>query len=233
MYIATQQSLSDIIQENLVNGRLSIRAVARLLEVSSHQRIILDGTFASQKLGQILTEQGFQAGTLLENGFCAKSFWLTLEYFAYESKAKASGAKQLARTFGQIGVMTAFEKFSEPKPEPLPRQLPPIRDSIQYLEAAQGIQELKNPMLKSLLEQRLMEDLGATKQLTGNSENDLVICTVLAREMGFDLKPNQDGQLGKWVAKYHEPKGKTQHGRYSVNVYLRNEIEETVASFFR
>ncbi|MGL4880513.1 MAG: hypothetical protein ACRC8K_05550 [Waterburya sp.] len=233
MYIATQQSLSDLIQENLVNGRLSIRAVARLLEVSSHQKIILDGTFASQKLAQILTDAGFEAGTLLENGFCARSFWLTLEYFAYESKAKAPGAKQLARTFGQIGVMTAFEKLSEPKPEPLPRQLPPIRDSIQYLEAAHGIQELKNPMLKSLLEQRLMEDLGANKGLLGSVDDDLVICTVVARELGFELKPGQDGQLGKWVARHHEPSGKTQHGRYPVNVYKRGDIIETVASFFR
>ncbi len=68
MYIATQQALSDLIQENLVNGRLSIRAVARLLEVSSHQKLILDGTFASQKLAQILTSHGFEAVTLLENG---------------------------------------------------------------------------------------------------------------------------------------------------------------------
>ncbi|MGL5074772.1 MAG: hypothetical protein ACRDBG_02875 [Waterburya sp.] len=233
MYIATQQSLSDLIQENLVNGRLSIRAVARLLELGDHKSLNKGGDFTSQKLGQILTDAGFQLGDLISEGFCAKSFWLTLEYFAYESKAKAPGAKQLARTFGQLGVMTAFEKLSEPKPEPLPRQLPPIRDSIQYLEAAQGIQELKNPMLKSLLEQRLMEDLGANKGLLGSVDDDLVICTVVARELGFDLKPGQDSQLGKWVAKYHEPSGKTQHGRYPVNVYKRGDIIETVASFFR
>jgi hypothetical protein len=78
MYIATQQALSDLIQENLVNGRLSIRAVARLLGVRNVS-IILDGQFANEKLAQILTEHGFQAGQLVENGFCAKSFWLTLD----------------------------------------------------------------------------------------------------------------------------------------------------------
>lgn len=230
MYIATQQSLSDIIQENLVNGRLSIRAVARLLGVDD-MSLIRGADFATQKLAQILTSHGFDAADLVENGFCAQSFWLTLEYFAYESKAKAPGAKQLARTFGQIGVMTAFEKLETPTVIEVPRQLPPIRDTIQYLEAAEGISRLTNPILKSLLEQRLMEDLGAPKLAA--SEDDLVICTVLAREMGFDLKPGQDSQLGKWVRKYHEPKGQTQHGRYPVNVYLRSEIEETVASFFR
>jgi hypothetical protein len=231
MYIATQQALADLIQDNLVNGRLSIRAVARLLEVSSHQKLILGGMFASQKLAQILTSHGFEAVTLLENGFCAKSFWLTLEYFAYESKAKAPGAKQLARTFGRIGVMTAFDKL-EVKPEPVVTPMP-FRDATIYLATAQGIERMTNPIIKSMLEQRLMEDLGAGKALPGNQSDDLVICTVVAREMGFDLKPGQDSQLGKWVAKYHEPKGKTQHGRYPVNVYLRSEIEETVASFFR
>ena len=179
----------------------------------------------------MLTSQGFEAADLIKNGFCAKSFWLTLEYFAYESKAKASGAKQLARTFGQLGVMTAFEKL-EVKPEPIVTPLP-FRDATIYLETAQGIERVTNPIIKAMLEQRLMEDLGVTKSLPGNQDNDLVICTVLARELGFDLKPGQDSQLGKWVAKYHEPKGKTQHGRYPVNVYLRSEIEETVANFFR
>ena len=107
-YIATQDALSKLIQDNLTNGRLSIRTVARLLGVSHHQKLILGGTFANQKLAQTMAEQGFQAGDLVENGFCAKSFWLTLEYFAYESKAKAPGAKQLARTFGQIGVKAFF-----------------------------------------------------------------------------------------------------------------------------
>lgn len=230
MYIATQQALSDLIQDNLVNGRLSIRAVARLLEVDD-TALIRGADFTSQKLAQVLTSQGFEAADLVKTGFCAKSFWLTLEYFAYESKAKASGAKQLARTFGQLGVMTAFEKL-EVKPEPIVTPLP-FRDATIYLETAQGIERVTNPIIKAMLEQRLMEDLGVTKSLPGNQDNDLVICTALARELGFDLKPGQDSQLGKWVAKYHEPKGKTQHGRYPVNVYLRSEIEETVANFFR
>jgi hypothetical protein len=193
--------------------------------------LIRGADFASQKLAQRLTDAGFEAADLVKNGFCAKSFWLTLEYFAYESKAKAEGAKQLARTFGQLGVMTAFEKL-EVKPEPIVTPLP-FRDATIYLETAQGIERVTNPIIKAMLEQRLMEDLGVTKSLPGNQDNDLVICTVLARELGFDLKPGQDSQLGKWVAKYHEPKGKTQHGRYPVNVYLRSEIEETVANFFR
>jgi hypothetical protein len=114
MYPPTQQSFSDIVRENLVNGRLSIRAVARLLEVDETS-IVIGGMFANKKLTQILTEQGFEAGTLLEDGFCPKSLWLTLEYFAYDSKLKAEGAKHLTRAFGRVGIMTAFTKL-EVKP---------------------------------------------------------------------------------------------------------------------
>jgi hypothetical protein len=85
-----------------------------LLEVDETS-IVIDGAFQSQKLAQILNEQGFQAGDLVENGFCAKSFWLALEYFAYDSEAEASGAKHLTRAFGRVGIMTAFTKL-EAKP---------------------------------------------------------------------------------------------------------------------
>jgi hypothetical protein len=223
MYITTQQSLSEVIQENLVNGRLSIRAVARLLDVAD-KSLVNGGSLNSQKLAQILTEQGFDTGSLIENGFCAKSFWLTLEYFAYDSKAKAAGAKRLARTFGQLGVMTAFDKL-EAKPEPIARQLPPVRDYIEHLEAAKEID--------NLLKQACYEHLGATNALPVSDGDDLVLAAVLARDLGYKLEKGQDSQLGKWVVKHHEPRGKTQHGRYEVNVYSRREIIDTVHAFFR
>ena len=231
MYIATQQSLSNIIQENLVNGRLPIRVLESLLELANNA-LISSGDFKSQKLAQVLTENGFEVGDLVKNGFCAKSFWLTLEYFAYESKEKASCAKQLARAFGQLGGMTAFDKV-DAKPEPLPLQLPPVRDAVDYYNAIQGLATLTNPILKSLLEQRFSEELGAGNALPGSKQDDLVLCAVLARDLGYKLEKGQDSALCKWVIKRHKPKGKTQHGRYSVNVYSRNEITDTVHAFFR
>jgi hypothetical protein len=61
--------------------------------------------FVSKKLGQTLTTHGFQAVELVENGFPTQAVWLTIEYFAFESKAAAPMAKQLARTFGSIGII--------------------------------------------------------------------------------------------------------------------------------
>jgi hypothetical protein len=110
MYITTQQSLSEFIQENLVNGKLSFSAAAELLGIHPFC-LIRDGAFKSQKLTQKLTEQGFTSRALQKDGFCSKSFWLTLEYFAYDSKPRTECAKQLVRTFGSFGVTTAFAKL--------------------------------------------------------------------------------------------------------------------------
>jgi hypothetical protein len=60
---------------------------------------------------------GFQASHLLESGFCAQSAWLVIEYFAYESKANAEGAKRLARLFGSIGVQSCFDAASKGESE--------------------------------------------------------------------------------------------------------------------
>lgn len=99
------------------NGNLSIRGVARCCGVDD-KAIINGADFKSNKLGQILTYQGFQAADLSEDGFPPQAVWLCIEYFAYDSKAKASMAKQLARTFGSIGIKTTLEKLTQTQPEP-------------------------------------------------------------------------------------------------------------------
>jgi hypothetical protein len=76
--------------------------------------------FASQKLGQTLTANGFEAVALAKNGFPPQAVWLVIEYFAYDSRAEALMAKQIARTFGQIGITTTFDKLTEPVQPALP-----------------------------------------------------------------------------------------------------------------
>lgn len=87
------------------NGNLSIRGVARCCGIE-HTSLIRGGAFKSQKLGQTITQHGFESGALVENGFPPEAVALCVEYFAYESRAKSPMAKQLARTFGSIGIKT-------------------------------------------------------------------------------------------------------------------------------
>lgn len=115
---------------------------------------------------------------------------------------------------------------------PQVRQLPPVRDTIEYIQASKDIAAIVDPILKSYLLQSLYEDIGATKALPPSSDV-LVVAAVKARSLGYALKPGEDAKLGKWVAKHCNPLGKTQHGRYEVNVYRDDErLVETIGAFF-
>jgi hypothetical protein len=117
-------------------------------------------------------------------------------------------------------------------PQPLPRQLPPVRDTIEYIQASKDIANIADPILKFYLLQSLYEDIGASKALPP-SDDVLVVAAVKARSLGFMLKPGEDSKLGKWVAKHCNPLGKTQHGRYEVNVYRDDDrLVETIGAFF-
>jgi hypothetical protein len=129
-------------------------------------------------------------------------------------------------------VLPSIRKTGSYSIAPLPRQLPPVRDTIEYIQASKDIAGIVDPILKSYLLQSLYEDIGASKALPP-SDDVLVVAAVKARSLGFTLKPGDDSKLGKWVAKHCNPLGKTQHGRYEVNVYRDDErLVETIGAFF-
>ncbi len=231
--ISNQQDfLSYVKDQAMPNGNLSIRGTARCCGVH-HTALIRGGDFKSEKLGQTLTSHGFQAGDLESEGFPPQAVWLSIEFYAFESKAKAPMAKQLARTFGSIGIITTLEKLTQKPTEVEERRLPPVRDYIDHLDATERIKNIDNPILRSLLEQAQMEHLSNGKVLK-SSEPELVLAAVVARDLGYNLKSGEDGLLGKWVKKHHEPKGQAQHGRYKCNVYENTpELIETIHAFFR
>lgn len=130
--------LAYIADEAMSNGNLSIRGVARCCGVAD-KSILNGGSFNSSQLAETLEAAGFEAGSLASDGFNPQAVWLTIEYFAYESKAKAVMAKQLARTFGAIGVMTTMEKLTKAKfPENAigPVQADPVLEGIGHISAA-------------------------------------------------------------------------------------------------
>lgn len=93
--ITTQAKLLHFIQDNLSEAKnLSMRGLARLCGVDESSLREAAG-LQSHKLGQKLTEHGIDTAGLVENGFDGKATWLVIEYFAYDSKAKAPGAKQI------------------------------------------------------------------------------------------------------------------------------------------
>ncbi|MFG6095086.1 hypothetical protein SPB21_07540 [Leptothoe sp. ISB3NOV94-8A] len=122
-------TLAKFMRENLEGKNLSIAGVAALCSVAD-KSIINGGSFNSAALAEKLESKGFDAGSLVEEGFNSVATWLTIEYFAYESKAKAVFAKAIARTFGAFGVKAAFDEVLGVAPNV--RQLP--RRSISEID---------------------------------------------------------------------------------------------------
>lgn len=151
------------------------------------------------------------------------------------SRSRTDAGKRLNR-FIFNEVLPSIRKtgsYSLPEIAPEPRKLPPIRDTIEYLEASEKIAKLEDPILRSYLMQSLYEDIGATKSLPASIERHAPIA-VLARELGYKLKPGQDSALGKWAKKHLAPTGHIPHGRYDVNTYKVDErTAEVISAFFQ
>jgi prophage antirepressor-like protein len=147
-------------------------------------------------------------------------------------KSRKPAAKRMKKWVFSV-VLPSIRKTGIYSITPQPqRQLAPQRDYIEHLQAAKEIALLNDPILKSYLLQACYEEIGASKALPP-SDDVLVVAAVKARSLGFSLKPGEDSKLGKWVAKHCNPLGKTQHGRYEVNVYRDDDrLVETIGAFF-
>ncbi len=243
--IKSQNDLLSFIKEELTSERnLSIRGVARLCGVD-HKSLISSGDFKSKKLAEKLSSAGFQSGDLVKGGFPAKAVWLTVEYFAWESKAKAEMAKQIARTFGMLGVMQTFEKLSEDLPTQSPRiGLVEVAESTNKMYTAiSGLEASGDLQLAQLLKSTLGNLILAENQkLLSPAQVDQVEGAVdVAIRLGFSVPKNYEGSLGLRVKKdcSHLLVGKNNrystasHKQVPANMYPANhpEVEASVRSF--
>jgi hypothetical protein len=114
------------------------------------------------------------------------------------------------------------------------RQLAPQRDLYDYMEIAKvmGLQE--SPILKSLFEQRMAEQLGGSG-LSSTDAPKQILLTVRASELGISSREIGTGsQLGKYIRSLgFAPVGKSQHGKYPVNVYgCSIDLDKAILGFF-
>ena len=199
--ILTQSDfLAYIADQALPNGNLSIRGVARCCGVE-HTTIIRGGAFAPAKLGQTLTQAGFEAGVLIENGFPPQAVGLCIEYFAYESKAKATQAKQLARTFGSIGIITTLKELVS-TPKIISETQQQTNPALQSAKDIRQIYDLlpENPRLAQLLvDSTVNYYIGDQLTLVGSAEPELKGVVEIAEELGFKTDESSRVKLGIFV----------------------------------
>jgi prophage antirepressor-like protein len=118
----------------------------------------------------------------------------------------------------------------DPAPAPV-RQLAPQRDLKDWIECMEIMNLTEDPILKSLVTQRMAEQLGGNTLPVSRQ----VLVSVRAGELGISQKFIGTGaQLGKYiVACGFRPSGKTPHGRYEVNCYdLTSELDRAILDFF-
>lgn len=119
-----------------------------------------------------------------------------------------------------------------PTPEPAPRQLSPEFFGA-IVNAAEVFGLTEDPLLRAAMTQYMCEMVGSR---SGSSEQTKqVVLTVRAAELGYSAKDiNGGSQLGSFIVKQgFRPVGKTQHGRYSVNVFEWSEdLDRAIRSYF-
>lgn len=188
--IKTQEDLLEFLRENITKDKyLSIRGVARLCGIAD-KSLINGGSFNSEKLGQTLIENGFEIGSLIKTGFNAKATWLVIEYYAYDSRTPKDKAKQLARTFGQLGLELTFNKLAETKK----RSLYPDR-SEEYKELSKQIKELLKETKAGkhhyiILAQTLNAIVGKVEGRTENAINEtenLAYCLLMKKALNTGM----------------------------------------------
>lgn len=221
-----QELLAFLKQDASEQGTLSIRGVARMAGVD-HKAIINGGEFASARLAEKLTTQGFQvfeAGELSKNGFPPQAVIIVLEYFAYESKAKAPMAKQLMRTFGTIGLMETLKNIRQPQPEPKqslvaePLSFETIANcTSQMSQCAEQFEKSGDLQLAQLIKTTMGNQLLILNQnlLKPVEVEEYEGAVDVAIRLGFAVPSNFGGSLGAFVKKQCGHLMIGQNNRYS------------------
>ena len=191
------------------------RSSCTLLEEDEKGVVTVDTLGGKQELATV-SESGMYTLVLRSRKPQAKAFrkWVTSEVLISIRK-------------------TGKYEAQEAKPKPEARQLPPVRDVLDYLEAAKSIGIDQDPILKSLFSQRIAEQLGSTAT---EPKETIIILTVRAAELGICQKLIGTGsQLGKYIKAIGlEPLGKSQHGKYPVNTYkLTPELDAAILDYFQ
>jgi hypothetical protein len=244
-----QELLAFLKQDASEQGNLSIRGVARMVGVA-HQTIHEGLGTPSGKLSQKLIGQGFNPSGLCTDGFSPQAVILVLEYYAYESKAKAPMAKQLMRTFGTIGLMETLKNIRQPQPEPKqslvaePLSFETIANcTSQMSQCAEQFEKSGDLQLAQLIKTTMGNQLLILNQnlLKPVEVEEYEGCVDVAIRLGFAVPSNYEGSLGAFVQKQCGHLMIGQNNRYSTASHKKvpafmypaknQEVEQAVTSY--
>ena len=119
------------------------------------------------------------------------------------------------------------------------RQLPPIRDIVEYTNATKDILSMKS-QLPAALAQLLLDGVGNAistllgQKLLPTNQPRLIGCAQKAQEMGLPITEKNRSTLGKFVKAFPQEERLCNGQLRKINMYEdSDELEEVISSFFR
>ncbi len=226
--------------EELGIAGIHIRGIARILECDpktiSKQ---IDGVNFLQHLeAEIVTPGGVQGVNLISETDLAKLLrHITRSKAKPETRDRAlDSLEKLAAAGFKLLVMLelAPQKLAEEV-----RQLPPVRDAIDYTEASKYVGSMKDGQLKRLLEARIVADLSIDRVnqnqlLSSEKPKQYTTVTVRAAQLGYTAQQIGNGSaLGAFVGKYIEREFQEWQGKYQVWHYeVTDELDRCIHQYF-
>ena len=185
------------------------------------------------KMAEVQTAQGLQTVRLLSED-------LIIEWLPKDNPAMASQLLKLGvRVF--IHKLAGFEVTTTAvNPVPIPeRQLPPVRDGVDYANAAIAVQGLKDGILKQLISDLLVDELSLDQNLkylpVAEKPKQYTIAKARAKSLGYtETQIGSGTSLGRFVKSQIQPAFQEQIGRYPVYHYeINSALDTAIHTFFK
>ncbi len=109
--------------------------------------------------------------------------------------------------------------------------LNPVEEMLKFTQVAREVLEIEDPMIKSLLSNKLKGILAETQNILPGANHPIGVVH-LAEQLGYKCDRSTSTLLGKYVSARVKSLGKTGHGQYSVHVYNRGDIESHIHDYF-
>jgi hypothetical protein len=217
---ATGESFASISGYARMSG-LTQQAISKRLKV---------GNFESIKTAEILTTTGLKTHNLIPESIIVQ--WLPKDNPTLASQIMQLGVRVFMHKLAGYEVTTTAVNQSIPE-----RQLPPVRDAVDYANAAQTVQGLKDGILKQLIADLLVDELSLDQNLkylpVAEKSKQYTIAKVRAKSLGYtETQIGSGTKLGRFVKAQIEPAFQEQIGRYPVYHYEINSALDTVIHAF-
>lgn len=221
-----------LVDSRLIANRLGIEHETLMNTLKKHQSVM------EQDFGVLRFENGKVKNTGRPQKFVyltedQATFLMTLSRNSPEVvQCKSSLVKAFSRARQLLSGEPVEPVAPAPTPEPAPRQLSPEFFGA-IVNAAEVFGLTEDPLLRSAMTQYMCEIVGSRS--ASNEQAKQVVLTVRAAELGYSVKDIDGGsQLGTFIVRQgFKPSGKTQHGRYPVNVYQWSEaLDRAIHSYF-